>query len=71
MDNDQYQTDRLILRSWREEDKLAFREINADPRVMEYFPNIYTKEKSDWIVDESYNGLDWSAFVNKTFTLTE
>lgn len=31
-------TDRLILRPWREEDQEPFADLNADPRVMEYFP---------------------------------
>ncbi len=33
-------TNRLILRSWQKEDLLLFAELNADPRVMEYFPSI-------------------------------
>lgn len=32
------ETDRLLLRSWVEADRNLFREINADPKVMEYFP---------------------------------
>lgn len=31
-------TARLILRRWRDEDFPAFARMNADPRVMEYFP---------------------------------
>jgi 3-dehydroquinate dehydratase/shikimate dehydrogenase len=31
-------TKRLILRPWREEDLEPFAQLNADPRVMEYFP---------------------------------
>lgn len=31
-------TARLILRHWRDEDFPAFARMNADPRVMEYFP---------------------------------
>ncbi len=40
-------TDRLILRPWREEDLLPYAEMNADPRVREYFPSILTREQSD------------------------
>jgi RimJ/RimL family protein N-acetyltransferase len=29
-------TERLLLRSWREEDLAPFTELNADPKVMEY-----------------------------------
>ncbi len=39
-------TERLILRSWRSEDLKPFTEMNADPRVMEYFPGILTQEES-------------------------
>jgi 3-dehydroquinate dehydratase / shikimate dehydrogenase len=39
-------TDRLILRPWREEDLELFAKINANPRVMEYFPSILSKEES-------------------------
>lgn len=34
------ETDRLILRSWQEEDLVPFAAMNADPRVMEYFPSV-------------------------------
>ncbi len=40
-------TERLILRSWREDDFQQFARLNADPRVMEYFPGILTQEESD------------------------
>lgn len=32
------ETSRLVLRSWLERDRDLFREINADPKVMEFFP---------------------------------
>lgn len=40
-------TERLILRQWRQEDLEAFAKLNADPKVMEYFPSILSKEESD------------------------
>lgn len=40
-------TPRLIMRQWREEDLAPFAELNADPRVMEFFPSIMTREESD------------------------
>jgi 3-dehydroquinate dehydratase / shikimate dehydrogenase len=40
-------TKRLILRPWREEDLEPFAQLNADPRVMEYFPSLLTREESD------------------------
>ena len=40
-------TERLLLRPWKEEDLEPFAKLNADPRVMEYFPGLKTKEESD------------------------
>lgn len=40
-------TERLILRRWRETDRAPFRAINADPRVMEFFPSTLTASESD------------------------
>ncbi len=40
------QTDRLILRQWNDEDFESFAELNADPRVMEFFPATWTLEES-------------------------
>jgi RimJ/RimL family protein N-acetyltransferase len=42
------QTDRLILRSWRQADLTPFAALNADHRVMEYFPSVLTREESDF-----------------------
>lgn len=41
------QTNRLILRQWREEDFKPFAQLNADPRVREFFPGLLTREESD------------------------
>lgn len=41
------QTERLILRPWKKEDFEPFAELNADPRVMEYFPGLISREESD------------------------
>lgn len=40
-------TNRLVLRSWRKEDFEPFAQINADPKVMEYFLAPMSKEESD------------------------
>jgi RimJ/RimL family protein N-acetyltransferase len=40
-------TERLILRRWRESDREPFRALNADPRVMEFFPSLLTAEETD------------------------
>lgn len=39
-------TERLLLRRWREEDGEPFAAMNADPRVMEFFPAVRTREES-------------------------
>lgn len=39
-------TSRLLLRSWREEDLAGLAAMNADPRVMEFFPSPLTREES-------------------------
>lgn len=39
-------TSRLLLRQWREEDLEPYAAINADPRVMEFFPAPFTREQS-------------------------
>ncbi|MCG7978991.1 MAG: GNAT family N-acetyltransferase, partial [Candidatus Thiodiazotropha endolucinida] len=41
------ETDRLILRQWRDEDYMPFARINADPRVMEFFPQPLSRIESD------------------------
>lgn len=40
-------TKRLILRPWSEEDLEPFAELNADPRVREYFPGLLSRQESD------------------------
>src|SRR5438105_2646451 len=45
--NSEIKTKRLILRPWRPEDLEPFAALNADPRVMEYFPATLSREESD------------------------
>jgi RimJ/RimL family protein N-acetyltransferase len=40
-------TIRLILRRWRDEDLAPYAALNADPRVMEHFPSVLSREESD------------------------
>ena len=40
-------TDRLCLRRWLVEDRIPFARLNADPRVMEFFPGPLSREESD------------------------
>jgi RimJ/RimL family protein N-acetyltransferase len=41
------QTDRLILRAWRDDDLAPFAALNADARVVEFLPGALTREQSD------------------------
>lgn len=43
-------TKRLILRQWQESDLEPFAALNADPRVMEFFPALISRKESDAIV---------------------
>ena len=47
----QIDTARLRLRSWRDDDRPAFAELNADLRVMEYLHDVLSREESDAMVD--------------------
>lgn len=40
-------TDRLVLRGWKEADKVPFAEINGNSMVMKHFPQCLTPEESD------------------------
>lgn len=44
-------TDRLVLRTWRVEDREPFARMNADPEVMEFFVSPMAPEESDAFVD--------------------
>ena len=50
-------TDRLRLREWREADRLPFADLNADPEVMQYFPEPLNRTASDALVDRMDRGL--------------
>jgi ribosomal-protein-alanine N-acetyltransferase len=45
------ETDRLVLRAFRDEDREPFAALNADPAVMEHFPAPLTRAESDALVD--------------------
>jgi RimJ/RimL family protein N-acetyltransferase len=44
-------TPRLRLRQWRETDREPFAALNADSRVMEFFPSTLDRTASDAVVD--------------------
>jgi RimJ/RimL family protein N-acetyltransferase len=56
------QTPRLILRRWRPSDREPFRRLNADPRVMEFFPALLSAEESDFLLDRIENHFELYGF---------
>lgn len=44
-------TDRLLLRRWLPADREPFAAMNADPRVMEHFPGLLSRDASDALVE--------------------
>ncbi|MFD2353598.1 GNAT family N-acetyltransferase [Nonomuraea ferruginea] len=66
------ETERLIMRRWRESDREPFAALNADPRVMEHFPAPMTRAESDALVDRIEQRFDehgyglWALEVRET-----
>ena len=48
---DRLETDRLLLRRWRESDRAPFAALNADPVTMRFFPSVLDRAASDGLVD--------------------
>ncbi|MGR2825623.1 GNAT family N-acetyltransferase [Acinetobacter sp. 1124_18A] len=40
------ETERLLLRQWKDSDKLPFMDMSMDPEVMTYLPTLLTEEES-------------------------
>ena len=45
------ETQRLKLRQWIASDRKPFSKLNADPQVMEYFPDVLSETESNAMVD--------------------
>ena len=56
------ETERLLLRRWKESDREPFAQMNADPRVMEFLPDILTREESDELIDRIENHFENHGF---------
>lgn len=50
-------TERLLLRPWRDADLEPFAALNADPRVMRYFPSVMRRAESDAFAQRIRAGL--------------
>jgi RimJ/RimL family protein N-acetyltransferase len=47
----QVETERLVLREWRDTDREPFAALNADPEVMAHFPSVLTRTQSEALVE--------------------
>ena len=56
--NDAIETERLLLRRWRDSDRAPFQKINADPRVMEFMPGLLSTQQSDDLVTRIQQHFD-------------
>jgi len=45
------ETERLILRPWRDADRAAFAAMNGDPEVRRFFPSVMTREEAGTLLD--------------------
>ena len=52
------ETDRLILRNWREADRQAFFEMNADRQVMRFFEKTRSRAEADALLDRFVIEID-------------
>ncbi|MFC4587731.1 GNAT family N-acetyltransferase [Sphaerisporangium corydalis] len=66
------ETERLVLRRWREDDLRPFAEMNADPEVMEHFPATLTAAQSDALAGRIMAGFQdpglglWAVEIRST-----
>ena len=56
------ETERLLLREWRDEDREPFARMNADPRVMEFFAATLTAAQTDAMLERVQAHLDRHGF---------
>jgi RimJ/RimL family protein N-acetyltransferase len=64
------ETARLLLRQWTDQDVQAWADMNADPRVMEFFPGVMPRERSFeqaalLRADLEKNGYGWFVMERK------
>lgn len=55
-------TERLLLRRWHPEDRVPFARMNADPAVMEFFPQAMTPAESDALAERADKRFDQHGF---------
>jgi RimJ/RimL family protein N-acetyltransferase len=70
-----YETERLILREWQDQDLEPLIKINQDPKVMEFFPSILTPNETSNFIEkvkqhfESYGYGFYACALKATGTL--
>jgi ribosomal-protein-alanine N-acetyltransferase len=55
-------TGRLLLRRWRDADRLPFQRLNSDPRAMEFMPGLLAPEASDALITRVEEHFDKHGF---------
>lgn len=58
----QIETERLLLRRWRDADREPYAAMCADPRVMEFFPSTQTRAQADAGIDRQNAHIDRHGF---------
>lgn len=56
------ETERLTLRRWNDADKYPFQLINADTKVMEFYPKTCSAEESDQIIERAEKHFEKHGF---------
>lgn len=56
------ESERLILRDWRDSDRNPFARMNADPRVMEFYPSVLSRAESDAMIDRLQENIGECGF---------
>jgi len=59
---DEVQTDRLLMRRWRESDRDPFAALNADPETLKFFPATLDRAASDALVDRIEDSFERQGF---------
>ena len=55
-------TERLLLRRWRDSDREPFFLVNSDPRVMQFYPKLFSRKESDEVMDRYENSFKENGF---------
>ncbi|MDP4094948.1 MAG: GNAT family N-acetyltransferase [Bacillota bacterium] len=63
------ETERLLLRDWKEQDLVEFREMNKDSRVMKFFPKTLTDDETDSFysrIEEEFKNYGYGLYAVET-----